>query len=337
MEIGFLQRPATIGGPGSFLMRLERGLKQMGHEVVFLSEPLSRTPDVILVLGGPIKALLQLIRWKKKGVPIVHRLAGFYWRHRVEAVSKKTYLECVLRNRVMQFVRNHLANYVVYQSKFVQQWWHDECSPAQCPETVIYNGVDLAEFFPSRDESDHPPLLLVVEGEIRATVSTIKVLTTLPRLVDQGIVRGIEVYGKIAPEVKKRLEGISGLKLMGPVPREQVPLIFKQRGIYLSIKVNHSCPNIVLEALASGMPVVGFDTGALPELVSPDAGCIVPYGANPWLEESPDIEGLYRAIEKVAQRLDDYRAAARALAERRFSLETMTMAYVTVFQNVVRN
>ena len=67
MKIGFLQRPAEIGGPGSFLMRLERGLKQMGHEVVFLSEPLSRIPDVILVLGGPIKALLQLIRWKKKG------------------------------------------------------------------------------------------------------------------------------------------------------------------------------------------------------------------------------------------------------------------------------
>jgi len=48
MKIGFLQRPAEIGGPGSFLVRFERELKRLGHEVVFLSEHTSETPDVIL-------------------------------------------------------------------------------------------------------------------------------------------------------------------------------------------------------------------------------------------------------------------------------------------------
>jgi glycosyltransferase involved in cell wall biosynthesis len=145
----------------------------------------------------------------------------------------------------------------------------------------------------------------------------------------------VEVYGLIPPEVEEKLQGIPLLKLMGPVSHNQMPSIFKRRSIYLSLKTNHSCPNVVLEALASGVPVVGFDTGSLPELVSSEAGCIVPYGANPWLLESPDVEGLYRAIGKVAQRLDEYRMAARSLAEQRFSIKTMAAAYMAVFQDVV--
>ena len=41
-------------------------------------------------------------------------------------------------------------------------------------------------------------------------------------------------------------------------------------------------PNSVIEALACGLPVVSFDTGALPELVTPGAGRVVAYGGDPW-------------------------------------------------------
>ena len=44
-----------------------------------------------------------------------------------------------------------------------------------------------------------------------------------------------------------------------------------------------------MEALACGMPVVSFDTGALPELVTQDAGRVVAYGADAWRLEPPDI------------------------------------------------
>lgn len=338
MRIGFLQRPMETGGPGSFQVRFERELKRLGHEVVFLSEHTSKTPDVILAIGAPLKSLLLLIRWKKRGIPIVHRLAGPYWRHRVEPMPMRRRLEHMLRNRIMRFVRDRLADYVVYQSRFVQHWWHAECGLAPCPETMIVNGVDLQEFTPSSsmDNSERKLTIIVAETTIEGNVPTIEVLTTLPRLIaNSGIIKGVEIYGKIPLKVRERLEGIPGLKLMGSVPREHMPSIFRRRGIYLSLKIIHSCPNVVLEALASGMPVVGFDSGALPELVSSEAGCIVPYGANPWLLEPPDVESLYRAIEKIAQHLDNYRVAARALAERRFSIETMAAAYIAVFQDVI--
>ena len=337
MKISFLQQPMSIGGPGSFQIRLEQGLKRLGHDVIVLSGNTNEVPDFIITLGAPLKRLPLLIWWKMRGARIVQRLAGFYWRHRVDSVSMRASLVCMLRNRAMHIVRDHLADYVVYQSKFVQDWWHMRCGPGSCPETVIVNGVDLQEFTASNVENGNKkPVLIVAEGRVNATIPTMEVLRTLPpKLANREIIGETIVYGRLAPDTKDQLTDIPGLKIMGSVPRERMSRIYARRGIYLSVRVNHSCPNTVLEALACGMPVIGFDTGALSELVSPEAGYIVPYGANPWQLEPPDISGLYQAVESVANRLDEYRWGARALAERRFNLDTMISSYMKVFRELL--
>jgi glycosyltransferase involved in cell wall biosynthesis len=47
-----------------------------------------------------------------------------------------------------------------------------------------------------------------------------------------------------------------------------------------SADLNAACPNSVIEALACGTPVLGYDTGALPEMVPPKSGRIAHYGGN---------------------------------------------------------
>ena len=68
-----------------------------------------------------------------------------------------------------------------------------------------------------------------------------------------------------------------------------------------SAEVNPPCPNSVIESLACGLPVIGFDSGSLKELVTDDAGCIVPYGSNPWKLETPDISALARVSGECAE------------------------------------
>jgi glycosyltransferase involved in cell wall biosynthesis len=86
----------------------------------------------------------------------------------------------------------------------------------------------------------------------------------------------------------------------------------------------------VIEALACGLPVVSFDTGALSELVTGDAGRIVAYGGDPWRLDPPDVDGLARAASELLGDLPRFRLAARQRAEAAFGLDDMVQAYLDV-------
>jgi glycosyltransferase involved in cell wall biosynthesis len=86
----------------------------------------------------------------------------------------------------------------------------------------------------------------------------------------------------------------------------------------------------VIEALACGLPVVGFDTGSLSELVRGDAGRLVPYGANEWKLQKPDISALANATMEVFDEQDRFRTLARTRAESFFDVDKMVDEYLKV-------
>ena len=97
-----------------------------------------------------------------------------------------------------------------------------------------------------------------------------------------------------------------------------------------SAEINPPCPNSVIEALACGLPVVGFETGSLRELIGEAAGRLVPYGGNQWRLEQPDVPALANAAIDVLQEQERFRKAARARADELLSLEKMVDEYLKV-------
>ena len=85
-----------------------------------------------------------------------------------------------------------------------------------------------------------------------------------------------------------------------------------------------------MEALACGLPVAGFDSGSLRELVGDDAGCVVPYGANPWKLETPHITALADSAAEILSKQEPFRAAARRRAESILGLDAMIDSYLKV-------
>jgi glycosyltransferase involved in cell wall biosynthesis len=95
-----------------------------------------------------------------------------------------------------------------------------------------------------------------------------------------------------------------------------------------SAEINPPCPNSVIEALASGLPVLGFDTGSLRELVGEHAGRLAPYGGDPWKLQPPDVPALVEPALEILGDQPRFRRAARERAEQLFGLDRMVDEYL---------
>ncbi len=332
LTIGFPHPPAS-GGPGSFQIRLTKELRQRGFKILFPCD--QEIPDLILVVGGTAK-LKWLWDCKRKGTTIIQRLDGINWQHRVRPTSLRHYCLSEIRNFLIASIRKYLADHVIYQSQFVQEWWHQKQGPVSVGKSIIYNGVDLSEFkIAAQKSASEPPILLCVEGNVPDDPVTLNVLKTISeRLAKDHCVRETLVCGGVSPQAQKQLAGTPGLKLLGKIPRERMREVLAEDAVFLVLEINPPCPNSVIEALAAGIPVVGFDTGSLRELVSPEAGKIVPPKSDPWKLEKPDIDALEKAIRELLPQREKYGLAARSTAEARFDFQKVTDSYLEVFGKV---
>lgn len=332
MKIGFPHKPQQHGGPGSFQMRFENALKERGWTVVYPEENIH--PDVILVVGGT-KRLSWLWKNKRKGTKVIHRLDGLDWRVWRLPISLRKKIWTRMLDYLLRVIRDCFADHIVYQSEFVK--WHWErfagCSPND--SSVIYNAVDLKEFYPIAFSGEKKKLVCV-EGEIQDSRAYYEPIISLSsHLQNKGLISRTIVCGDVkSAKIKSALKREATIELKGRVPRTEIPAVF-HNAVYLPIEVHPPCPNSVIEALACGTPVIGYDTGALKELVPDSAGKIVAYGTNPWKLEVPDNAALFSAAEKVLNQWDEYSAGARKVAEEKYNINDLADKYLDVIRQVL--
>jgi glycosyltransferase involved in cell wall biosynthesis len=334
-KICLIPKLSGTGGPVSFQAKLAEGLARRGVEVCY---SLDETPyNAVLVIAGTRRYLGELWRVKKRGVRVVHRLDGLNWLHRRRTTSLRIFLRAEINNRIVAGIRRRLADHVVYQSRFVHDWWEDWYGATRIPWTVIHNGVDLSVYTPEGTEkrpADRYRMLLVegslAGGQDVGLGNALKLAESLQ--FEQGLPMEVRVAGLMTPRLERdwKEQAKVPLTFLGVVKREEVPALDRSAHVFYSAEPNPPCPNSVIEALACGLPVAGFATGALPELVVGEAGRLVPYGGDPWKLDPPDIRSLSVAMLEILKQQDKFRHAARSHAEKALGLDRMVEAYLGV-------
>jgi glycosyltransferase involved in cell wall biosynthesis len=320
------------GGMASFQLKIGHELADRGIQTTFsLKEPNLRA---VLVVGGT-RDLLGLLKVRQKGLPVFQRLDGMNWIHKKRRTGLRHYLKAERANLLLSWIRNRIATGVIYQSYFVKQWWDRVYGPTNVQHTVVYNGVDLESYTPhgSSDLPKNVVRILVVEGRLAGGYEiglehAVGFADALADVYSEPI--ELMIVGETAEEVRENIQALSSVPVRwaGSVSRESIPHIDRSAHILFAADIHPACPNAVIEAMACGLPVVGFETGALGELVNENAGRIIPYGSDPWNLESPNFEGLARAALDVLQNIEKYKHGARARAVKKFGLDRMVNGYL---------
>ena len=313
----------------SFRIKFEQGLRKRGIDFTY---DLSANSDAILVIAGT-RFLPDLWRARRRGMCVVQRLDGINWVQRVRWTGARYHLRAEYGNAILALIRGRFADRVIYQSQFIRKWWDDWYGVAKAPASVIINGVDLNVYSPNgTDERPQDRYrMLLLEGSLAGGLNAglfhgVAVAEKLSEKFPMEVV----VAGKVDDATQRKLQSKVPVKFLGTIPREQVPQLARSSHLMYCAEINPPCPNSVIEALACGLPVIGFDSGSLKELVSEDAGSVVAYGANPWKLETPDIAALALSAETVLSRQEQFRRSARRRAEVEFSLDQMVDAYLKV-------
>lgn len=106
--------------------------------------------------------------------------------------------------------------------------------------------------------------------------------------------------------------GDKGIRFLGPVQQEHMPAIYDDADIFLNSSVVDNQPVSVLEAFASGLPVVSTGTGDLAQMVREgETGLLVPANdpaamakAMEFLLQTPDI--ARRMVAKAREEVTQY-------------------------------
>jgi glycosyltransferase involved in cell wall biosynthesis len=88
-------------------------------------------------------------------------------------------------------------------------------------------------------------------------------------------------------------------------------------------------PNVALESLACGTPVIALPIGGLPEIVRPSV--------TGWLAQDPTAAGLGQAVNEALTALEDgvdLRPVCRHLAEMEYPLELQATRYRRLFTDL---
>lgn len=197
------------------------------------------------------------------------------------------------------------------------------------PVHVIPNGVDTEVFQPSRtSEARGERFRILFVGRLHELKNIHMVLRSAARLEADGIAVSIDLVGD-GPE-RPALEALAAELGLAPRvtwhgwrPKDEVAALYRRASCLVNPSRYEGMPNTVLEAMASGLPVVASDVGGNNDLVrSSETGFLFPLA---------DPQALTRALGELARDpalRERMGARARALAVSDYSWQGVAARYL---------
>jgi len=223
----------------------------------------------------------------------------------------------------------------VAQSEWIKDQVQASPLTERFPATVIPNGLDHTTFRP-RDTggirtaleipADHRVILFVAQSAQNHRKGFDLLADALSSLSAEDV--SLLSIGGNEP----KLETKRPHRHLGTIESDLLLSVFYSLAdLFVIPSRQDNLPNTVLESMACGTSVVGFDTGGIPDMVRP--------GETGWLAEVGNVRTLREAIEQALRderEREQMGTRAQEVVEEKYTLERQAQQYTNLYEDILQ-
>ena len=240
-------------------------------------------------------------------------------------------------NKKYQWLRrllNPFIHYWVPVSQELASWLINTVTISKHKVKLIYNGIDLARYQPLPKNSTSQIFTIGTVGRAAAVKNQLALIKAVESLLQQHpkFIKKMQLIivgdGELLPQMQayvdeRHLQNI--VHFLGA--RNDVADLLSQFDLFVLPSLAEGIALTILEAMASGLPVIATQVGGNPELIEPAInGQLIPVQ-----NEQALIDAILYYLEKP-QRCQQHGNEARQKVEGTFSLQTMTKHYIELYR-----
>ncbi len=271
------------------------------------------------------------------GIPVIHTTHSNEHLHSKQELTQEGAVPSYRKTfrRLAQY-----CHHIVTVNEKLETFLREDVKISQTPITAVPNGIDPTQFHGKHDTraleqelqwpEDEPRLGVVgrlePEKGHRYLLEAMRDLSNPPQLlvVGDGSLRDELTTQTLKANMHNKVHFL-GL-------RHDLPQLFSSFDIMVLPSLREGLPLVLLEAMASGVPIIATAVGSVPEVLqSSGAGVVVPPGDSTALKQA--IESLLQSpetCEKMAQ-------AGKRWATLHYSQEKMVQEYLAIINQCIQH
>lgn len=199
--------------------------------------------------------------------------------------------------------------------------------------TVIYNGIDNSHNFSYLSHKDGKEFTAITvsrispEKRLNLILDMARKLPTVKFIIIGG--PSGEYRQQYYEEMKSESDKLDNVHMLGELPKHEVMEKLAMADVFVFASESEGCPNVLLEAMSVGVPIVAMNATGVTEIVNDDIGYLV-----------DDVNEAVNAIMQL--QCDPWMAKrksenARRIANDKYSLQQMIDNYVNVFLSAIND
>jgi teichuronic acid biosynthesis glycosyltransferase TuaC len=213
-------------------------------------------------------AVGTVLATRRLGVPVIAHALG---------CDINDYLRLPLRRGMIRWALSNAAAVITKSQEIADKV--ADLGISRKKITTIHNGVSR-ELFHRRDKfALRKSLELPLQGRLILFIGNLSIEKGIPYLLDAlaslrdthpDLLLLLIGDGPLRDDIQEQIRSLgiaSQARLVGRVPHDRIALYLGAADALCLPSIREGCPNVVLESLASGTPVVASAVGAIPEMM----------------------------------------------------------------------